>query len=1211
VDSQEANVGIGNRDRLILAMRNRIGSARPENARPLFDAEGSALRRSLLSELVRPDASFDYEILYLLAAFHWSRYLALPAGEDQAELMIATDFFTPIYQSDFSAVPPHISSMLHGSVYDTGGRGENASAAADIAGRLIDEVRQEDDVVLLDQAIAVLRRSIAQTPAPHPNRAGMLSNLGIALRKRYERSGAKADVAEAVDVLREAAVLASGEGRGPVLTSLGLALRARYEADNSLETLTEAIGSLREALALSPRGQPLWANRSANLGAALRMLFERTGELAALDEAIERLQEAAAAAPAADPELFGTRADLGIALLRRSERVDQPEALDGAIIALREALASGESRHPAWPDIVSALGVALGERYEQFGDKDALTEAIALARKAVALTPRDQRDYAARLSNLGGELRSLFDGSGDLAALDEAIDLQRQSVAANDGPSKEMSRTNLGLTLITRYKAIGDWSARDEAIEHLRRAVADSPGEQPSRLERMSFLGSVLGARYRDTGDQSALKESLTLLREAAGGTPRDHPDWPGLMMNLSATLKYRYERDGDLAALSEAVSTARAAATAISPDRADRSAWLSNLGTLLDMLADSTGDQETRAEAVARLREALAIRVLDEPERAQTLLALGTALIDGQSQDPAAREEALAAFREAARSVTAVTTTRIAAAVRWGALAGSSADPTDALSGYAEAVALLPRLAGRQLHRADQERLLGIVPGLASDAAACAIATGDPSHAVELLELGRGILLGQVLELRTDIAELARQHPDLAARVQALRGLLDSGPAGAGSEPHGLAPKMLPDGLSQDQPLVTARPIPDQRHALIREWDEVLTAIRRLPGFAQFLAAPSMAAIEKAAGTGSIVFVNVSRYRSDALILRSAGNEVVRLAELTPDAVNDRVSSFLAALATAGDGNQPIGARLTASATITDTLGWLWDTVTAPVLERIGLDRCPADGEWPRLWWIPTGALAFLPLHAAGHHPAEGPHPLRLGDPAPPTVMDWVISSYTPTVRALMHLQSRSPDSVTQPHPLVVAVPETPQAPSLPGAAAEAHFVADRFPSALLLEGARATRQQVLDALPVHNWAHFACHAQSDPIEPSTNGLILHDGPLTVTEIASRRADNADVAFLSACSTARGGSTLADEAIHIAGAFQLAGYANVVATLWPIPDDLAVEAARSIYEQMNADSAAWPVLSVAAAVHSSVRHLRRAYPAAPAIWAAHIHYGV
>jgi tetratricopeptide (TPR) repeat protein len=828
----------------------------------------------------------------------------------------------------------------------------------------------------------------------------------------------------------------------------------------------------------------------------------------------------------------------------------------------------------------------------------------------VAVTPRDHRDYAARLSNLGAELMSLFEQSGDLAALDEGIDLLRQSVAANDGPSRQMSRTNLGLALMARYKALGDWSARDEAIEHLRRAVTDSPGNQPSRLERMSYLGSVLGARYQDTGDQSDLEESLTLLREAAGGTPRDHPNWPGQMTNLSATLKYRYMRDGDLAALSEAVSAARAAATAISPDRADRSAWLANLGTLLDTLADSTGDKQTRAEAVARLREALAIRAPDEPKRAQTLLALGTALVAGESQDQAARDEALAAFREAARSVTALTTTRIAAAVKWGALAGAGADPAGALSGYAEAVALLPRLAGRQLHRADQERLLGIVPGLASDAAACAIAAGDPSHAVELLELGRGILLGQVLELRTDIAELARQHPGLAARVQALRGLLDSGLAGAGSEPHGLATQLLPDGLSQDQPLVAARPVPDQRHALIREWDEVLTAIRRLPGFAQFLAAPSMADIEKAAGTGSIVFVNVSSYRSDALILRSTGNQVVRLAELTPEAVNDRVSPFLAALATAGDGNQPIGARLMALTTVTGTLGWLWDTVTAPVLERMGLDRCPADGEWPRLWWIPTGALAFLPLHAAGHHPAEGPHSLGAGDLGPLTVMDRVISSYTPTVRTLMHLRSRPGDSATLPRPLVVAVPETPQAPSLPGAAAEAHFVAERFPSALVLEGALATRQQVLDALPVHNWAHFACHARSDQSDPSTSGLILHDGPLTVTEIASRRADNAEFAFLSACSTARGGSILADEAIHIAGAFQLAGYANVVATLWPIPDDLAVEAARFIYEQMNSGSTTRPLLPVAAAVHASVRHLRGVYPAAPAIWAAHIHYG-
>jgi tetratricopeptide (TPR) repeat protein len=1206
VDTQEASVGIGDRDRLILAMRARIDSARPDNISPLFDADASALRRSLLRELVGPDASFDYEILNLLATFHWLRYLALPSDDDQAEFMIAADFFTPIYQSDFSAVPPQIGYTLHGSVYDTGGTGENGSAAADVAVRLMDTVREEDDGAILDRAIAVLRRSVAQTPAPHPNRGGILSNFAIALRMRYERSGARADVTDAVDAAREAAVVASDEDRGPVLTTLGQALRACYEADNSPETLTEAIGILREAVALSPRGRLVWANRSANLGMALRMLFERTGEVAALNEAIERLGEAAAVTPAADPEAFVTLVNLGLALFRRSERADLPGALDDAVAVLREALNRGQPRHPAWPGLLSALGSALDERYVQSGDREALSEAVALARDALELTPRDHRDYAVLLSNLSAVLTHLFKQSGDLAALDEAIDLLRHAVAASGEPFQVMFRTNLGLALYDRFKALEDRSALNEAIEHLRRGVTDSPDDHPDRLNRISYLGNVLGARYREIGDESDLEASLTLHREAVDRTPRDRANWPGLVANLSSALVNRYVRDSDMGALSEAVSTARAAAAAVSPDRAERSAWLANLGRMLDLLADSTGDQGTRSEAVTRLREALAVRTQDEPERAYTLLALGNALAAGDGQDEASREEALAAYREAAHSVTASTTTRIVAAASWGALAGSAGAPPDAASGYAEAVVLLPRLVGRQLRRADQERLLSILPGLASDAAAAAIRSGDPARAVELLEMGRGVLLGQVLELRADIAELARQHPGLAARVQALQGLLDSGLADMGPEPQKLLVQQFPGGLPQEQ-WAAASPSADQRYALVREWDNVRAEIRSLPGFAHFLEPPDMADMEEAAGNGPIVFINLSPYRCDALVLRSSGHVVVHLRGLTPDVVADRVSSFLAALNTLGDGGQPIGARLAASATITDTLGWLWDTVTGPVLERIGLDRCPADGQWPRLWWIPTGALAFLPLHAAGHHPAAGPHASRAGDPAPPTVMDRIISSYAPTVRTLVHLRSRTESPARPPRPLVVALPDTPQAPSLPGAAEEARLVAEQFPSAVVLEGAVATRQQVLDALPLHNWAHFACHARSDLADPSTSGLMLHDGPLTVTEIAARHADRSDFAFLSACSTARGGRTLADEAIHIAGAFQLAGYADVVATLWPIPDDLAVDAARSIYEQVGA---AGPRDSVAEAVHASAQRLRNAYPAAPALWAAHVHYG-
>ncbi|WP_206306823.1 CHAT domain-containing protein [Streptomyces sp. F001] len=72
-------------------------------------------------------------------------------------------------------------------------------------------------------------------------------------------------------------------------------------------------------------------------------------------------------------------------------------------------------------------------------------------------------------------------------------------------------------------------------------------------------------------------------------------------------------------------------------------------------------------------------------------------------------------------------------------------------------------------------------------------------------------------------------------------------------------------------------------------------------------------------------------------------------------------------------------------------------------------------------------------------------------------------------------------------------------------------------------------------------------------PAHNSSGCLVLHDGTeLRVTEV-SRLDLNADLAFLSACSTARGGYVVPDEAITVASAFLLAGYRNVVGTLWPL----------------------------------------------------------
>jgi CHAT domain-containing protein len=149
-----------------------------------------------------------------------------------------------------------------------------------------------------------------------------------------------------------------------------------------------------------------------------------------------------------------------------------------------------------------------------------------------------------------------------------------------------------------------------------------------------------------------------------------------------------------------------------------------------------------------------------------------------------------------------------------------------------------------------------------------------------------------------------------------------------------------------------------------------------------------------------------------------------------------------------------------------------------------------------------------------------------------------------------------------------------------------------------------------VLAALPTGRWAHFACHGASDLSNPSASYLLLTDHrqrPLTVVDVARRRLVDVDLAFLSACSSARPGGRLADEAIHLASAFQLAGYRHVIATLWPIGDQPAVDIATDVYTTLTTTTDG----DVAGAMHIAVRRMRQQREwARPSVWASHIHVG-
>lgn len=147
------------------------------------------------------------------------------------------------------------------------------------------------------------------------------------------------------------------------------------------------------------------------------------------------------------------------------------------------------------------------------------------------------------------------------------------------------------------------------------------------------------------------------------------------------------------------------------------------------------------------------------------------------------------------------------------------------------------------------------------------------------------------------------------------------------------------------------------------------------------------------------------------------------------------------------------------------------------------------------------------------------------------------------------------------------------------------------------------ATRGRVLANLPRHSHVHFACHGAADTRQPSASGLLLHDQRLTVTDVSRLRL-RGELAYLSACDTATGGD-LPDESLHLGAAFHLAGYRNVVATLWPIYDSTATLVARGFHQRLDTHG------HTASALHEAVEHLRdHGWDTMPSVWVPYLDVG-
>ncbi|KAH9212722.1 CHAT domain-containing protein [Leptodontidium sp. 2 PMI_412] len=965
------------------------------------------------------------------------------------------------------------------------------------------------------------------------------------------------------------------------LSNHAFILKGEYEIYGESQLLETAVELARLAVEAMPDGHFNRIFPLNNLAAMLHLLFQRTHDTTVLADAARICKQI----------------------------VDETPEDDGA-----------------WTGRASNLSVMYEAQYNVTGDTTYLKQSIELMRRVVGVTFEDHWERSGFLGNLANQLNSLFKRHGDPAVGGEAIQFAQQAVDCSRPGDPEAPEwlNSLGVTLHEYYKRSYEAHVLELAIDACRKSVAKTPDTHVAIARRLDNLSELLRSSFLRTGELDAMVESARLAERAVNSTPdvlAEKNDWKH---NYATKLMSLAEVTDDISMMRTAVELFRQCVQSTGEKDPDHATQLNSLGWGLGKIARKTGDPATRMEAVRVLQTAVDLTAEDHPSRGQWLLNLGNVVelpVHEANQDaasvPGDADRALACYVESFESLRTPPFSRMAAArnvIRvlagrelW-ERAGHVAD---------SAMQLLPIICGRQATREDQQNSAIHVSGLAADTCSVFLKLGHTAKAIQWLEFGRGIVLGYMIDDKQEpeaLSSLQQRYPALAARYDTLR-LQAQAPINA-----------------QDPAIDVLR---HQRWRAIRDMPSCLADIRKLGGYGNFLLEPDFDELVAQAVDGPIVVVNLTDIGSDAIIVTPNGADAIPLpkarAVQAPSLVQRAYTRFGTArmmlaserdIYAEEDSDDGIG-------TSDEDLTWLWHGCVKPVVSRmrenklLGLQGDNGD-VMSRVWWIGSGVATALPFHAACAVVATSDD----GGCTIESAADHMIPSYAPTIKSLGYSRSRAANcsvpgrDVKAHRVLVVAMPTTPGQRALKGADCEADAIKDIFAPLSPCQVLRhPTAEQVLACIPGSTMVHFACHGSADLVDPLKSRFMLQKdgdrGPaadsLTFSMISAATVthDSSWLAFLSACSTAAvRADRLKEESLHLAGAFQVAGFVHIVATLWPADDDACTRLAALFYTHLTCPQGQSGYASPASALRKATLQLQSEYPNRPSIWAPFIHMG-
>ncbi|MER7639103.1 tetratricopeptide repeat protein [Streptomyces sp. NPDC126522] len=648
---------------------------------------------------------------------------------------------------------------------------------AALGNSLLAQARADDDPRVIEAAVLANRKALSLTVVGDDDRPAVVCNLCTCLLEQHRATGAPDDLVEATAIL-EASIAGTDPALrhyGSLMATYSAVLRARFDVDADHGLLALAIEAMQSAVDATPQESRLYYQRLNTLAILQDISAMWTADVQLLDRAAQSLRKATSASGGASGTATALLlTTLGSVLIDRYRLTDEEEALEESIGCLERVLSLGSV-----DDVLDAAGTSLGAaltyRYVRRGDPAFLSRALTVQNAILAATPEDHPERTLRLMGPANALRERSLHSGSRPDLDQAVDLLEEALNRALTPAMRAAvASSLGVALLDRYHLDGDERSLDGAVDAISVAVALTAEQHPERAKRLSNLGTALNTRYALRGLSTDFDRALVLLEDAVAADIGERR--PIGLSNLASALLNRYRRTGADADFEYVVRASREALDMVPEEHPDRASYLSGVGVALHERFRKTCDVSVLDEAVDVFGQAARILPPQHADFAKRHRSLGHAAAARYYRTGVAafRDIALASWQAAAGAEAGPATVRCISAQGWGRLAASYGDWAGARSGMREAVMLLPRLAHRRLDRGGQERHLARFSGLAGDAAACALHASDTLAAVDVLEHGRSVLWGQMLENRGDLAALGRVLPAAAARLRELQSALD-----------------------------------------------------------------------------------------------------------------------------------------------------------------------------------------------------------------------------------------------------------------------------------------------------------------------------------------------------------------------------------------------------------------------------------------------------